>query len=97
MALLEVYNILSYHFVRGMISRGFISLAHTTSDRNIADVVSKNWPEIHFKPLIKIVLRHNDDVSELSIDDVLPDCNLEDMLVYMYEDKNSQYINQEST
>ena len=24
MTLLEVYNILSYHFVRGMISRGFV-------------------------------------------------------------------------
>merc|ERR1719148_518629 len=39
----KIHNILSYHYVRSIISWKFISLTHLTSKSNLADIVSKHW------------------------------------------------------
>ena len=52
------HNILSYHYVRSMIARGFISLTHLTSKSNLADIVTKHWGHSSAYPLIQPVLYH---------------------------------------
>ena len=37
------HNILSFHYVRSMISRGCINLQHLASEWNFADILTKNW------------------------------------------------------
>ena len=37
------HNILSFHYVRSMISQGYINLQHLASHSNFADVLTKNW------------------------------------------------------
>ena len=37
------HQILSFHFVRSLIEKGFISICHLNSQWNIADVLSKHW------------------------------------------------------
>ena len=36
-------QILSFHFVRSLISKGFISIRHLNSQLDVADVLSKHW------------------------------------------------------
>ena len=46
------HNILSYHYVRSMIARKFISLTHLTFKSNLADIVTKHWGHSSAYPLI---------------------------------------------
>ena len=59
------HNILSYHYVKSMISRGFLSLNHLDSKSNIADVVTKHWSLGSVQLLLKAVLGHCGDTAEL--------------------------------
>ena len=63
------HNILSYHYVRSMIARKFISLNHLTSKSNLADIVTKHWGHSSAYPLIKPVLHHIGDTGMLGDDD----------------------------
>ena len=59
------HNILSYHYVKSMISRGFLSLNHLDSKSNIADVVTKHWALGSVQLLLKAVLGHCGNTAEL--------------------------------
>ena len=37
------HNILTFHFVRSMIAKGFIALNHLRSKNNLSDVLTKHW------------------------------------------------------
>jgi hypothetical protein len=63
------HNILSFHYVRSMIARGFIALTHTASQDNLADVVTKHWAYNSVYSLLRPVFHHMGDTSELFIDD----------------------------
>ena len=63
------HNILSYHYVRSMIARGFIALTHTNSGDNLADVVTKHWSYNTVKNLLKPVFYHSGDTNDLYDDD----------------------------
>ena len=53
------HNILSYHFVRSMIAKGFINMLHIRSPFNIADTLSKHWShQSNYKHLIKPLLNY---------------------------------------
>jgi hypothetical protein len=52
-----------------MIAKGFISLNHTNSKDNLADVVTKHWSYNSVKELLKPVFYHEGDTSQLYIDD----------------------------
>ena len=63
------HNILSYHYVRSMIARGFIALTHTSSESNLADVVTKHWSHRSVYDLLRPVFHHVGDTATLYIDD----------------------------
>jgi hypothetical protein len=63
------HNILSFHYVRSMIAKGFISLTHTNSQDNLADVVTKHWSYNSVRNLLKPVFYHAGDTSNLFVDD----------------------------
>ena len=52
------HNILSFHYVRSMIAKKFISLNHLVSKSNLADIVTKHWGYSSSYPLIRPVLHH---------------------------------------
>ena len=59
------HNILSFHYVRSMIARGFIALTHINSENNLADVVTKHWSYNTVKGLLKPVFDHMGNTDEL--------------------------------
>ena len=65
------HNILSYHFVRSMIAKGFISLHHIASQYNVADTLSKHWShQANYKNLIKPLLNNFDYCASVNIEDL---------------------------
>ena len=55
------HNILSYHYVRSMIAKGFINLLHVRSAFNLADTLSKHWShQANYKNLIRPLLNFYD-------------------------------------
>ena len=63
------HNILSFHFVRDIISKGYISMNHIRSGSNIADILSKHWSHKSAYPLIRPVFNYIGDTGDLFIDD----------------------------
>ena len=67
------HNILSFHFVRSMISRGFIALHHIRSHNNLSDVLTKHWSYNSVKDLLKPIFHFIGNMANLYIDDS-PSC-----------------------
>lgn len=67
------HNILSYHYVRSQIARGYIALHHIRSHNNISDVVSKHWSYGSVKDLLKPIFNTVGNTAKLFVDDS-PDC-----------------------
>jgi hypothetical protein len=63
------HNILSFHYVRAMIARGFIAMHHVVSKSNVADIVTKHWGHSSVYHLLKPVFGHEGDTDELYEDD----------------------------
>ena len=63
------HNILSFHYVRSMIARGFIALTHVNSKDNLADVVTKHWGYNSVKDLLKPVFSHAGNTKDLIAED----------------------------
>jgi len=64
------HNILSYHYVRSMIAKGFLAMHHIQSGDNVADVVSKHWSHASvYHTLLKPVFHHIGNTAKLFIDD----------------------------
>ena len=66
------HNILSFHYVRSMISQGYINLQHLASELNFADVLTKNWSyqTSHYE-LIQPVFYHSGNTAALFLDNTL--------------------------
>ena len=64
------HNILSFHYVRSLMSQGFINLQHIPSESNIADVLSKHWKYKSAWPLLQPVLHFEGNVGTMYIDDL---------------------------
>lgn len=67
------HNILSFHFVRGMIARGFIALYHIRSENNLADILTKHWSHNSVYNLLRPIFHHVGNTAELYTDDT-PGC-----------------------
>ena len=68
------HNILSFHYVRSMISQGYINLQHLASEWNFADILTKNWSyQSSYHPLIQPVFHfhHSGNTAALFLDDTL--------------------------
>ena len=66
------HNILSLHYVRSMISQGYINLQHLASEWNFADILRKNWSyQSSYHELIQPVFHHSGNTAVLFIDDTL--------------------------
>ena len=66
------HNILSFHFVRSMISRGYINLRHIASGWNFSDILTKNWSyQSSYRELIQPVFHHAGNTAALFLDDTL--------------------------
>ena len=70
------HNILSFHFVRSMIARGYINLLHIMSKYNFADILTKNWGyQGTYHELIQPVFHHVGNTASLFLDDTL-ECDI---------------------
>jgi hypothetical protein len=67
------HNILSYHYVRSMISRGFIALHHLRSHNNLSDVLTKHWSYNSVRHLLQPAFHYVGNTANLYIDDT-PGC-----------------------
>ena len=66
------HNILSFHYVRSMISRGYINLQHIASEWNFPDILTKNWSyQSSYRELIQPVFHHARNTAALFLDDTL--------------------------
>ena len=66
------HNILSFHYIRSMISRGYINLQHLASEWNFADILTKNWSyQSSYHELIQPVFHHPGNTAALFLDDTL--------------------------
>ena len=63
------HNILSYHFVRSMIARGFIALHHLKSKNNLVDVLTKHWSHTSVYNLLRPIFHHGGNTASLYTDD----------------------------
>jgi len=65
------HNILSFHYVRSLLSRGFIRLGHLPSEFNVTDTLSKHWShQSNYTNLIKPLLNSHKPYIEI---DELPE------------------------
>ena len=67
------HNILSYHYVRSQIARGYIALHHIRSHNNVADIVSKHWSFSSVSDLLAPVFNTVGNTASHYEDDS-PDC-----------------------
>ena len=66
------HNILSFHYVRSMTSRGYINLQHLASRWNFADILTKNWSyQSSYHELIQPVFHHSGNTAALFLDNAL--------------------------
>ena len=79
------HNILTFHFVRSMISRGFIALNHLRSENNLSDILTKHWSHTSVYNLLNsvysiieetqqtyILMTHQDSYSETATQSWIP-------------------------
>ena len=68
------HNILSFHYVRSMISQGYINLQHLSSEWNFAHILAKNWSyQSSYYELIQLVyvFCHSGNTAALFLGDTL--------------------------
>ena len=64
------HNILSFHYVRSMISQGYINLQHLSSESNFTDILRKNWSyQSSYYELIQPVFHHSWNTAALILND----------------------------
>ena len=82
------HNILSYHYVRNMISKGYIHLQHITSQWNLADTLSKNWShQANYKKLIKPLLNFHEYENIFQFEDIQSMINHDIIELQLSEDQ----------
>ena len=66
------HNILSFHFVRSMVARGYINMLHIISKYNSGDILTKHWGyQGTYHELIQPVFHHVGNTVNLFLDDIL--------------------------
>ena len=66
------HNILSFNYVRSMISRVYINLQHLASQWNFADILTRNWSyQSSYYELIQPVFHHSGNTAAAFLDDTL--------------------------
>ena len=66
------HNILSFHFVRGTISKLYINMLHIETKDNFADILTKHWGyQGTYYELIQPVFHHEGNTAVLFLDDTL--------------------------
>ena len=63
------HHILSYHYVRSMIARGFILMQHLAGKDNCADILTKHWGHSVVYPLLKPIFYYCGNTGDLLQDD----------------------------
>ena len=66
------HNILPFHYVRSMISRGYINLQHLASEWNFTNILTQHWSyQSSYYELIQPVFHHSGNTVALFLDDTL--------------------------
>ena len=68
------HNMLSFHYVRSMIARGFVALHHLKSANNLADILTKHWSHASVHGLLCPIFHHQGNTANLHDDDT-PGCS----------------------
>ena len=71
------HNILSFHFVRDTISKGFIELVHIASEFNAADILTKHWSyQASYPNILRPFLFYSGNVGNLYDNDEIDESTL---------------------
>ena len=67
------HNILLFHYVRSMISQGYINIQYIVSKWNFYDILNKHWSyqNSYYYDLIQPVFHHSGNTTALFLDDIL--------------------------
>ena len=66
------HNILSFHYVRSLLAKGFIVLSHIPSAFNVADTLSKHWShQSNYHHLIRPLLNSHEKKITVSYEELL--------------------------
>ena len=66
------HNTLSFHYVRSVISQGYINLQHLVLEWNITDILTKSWSyQCSYYELIQPVFHHSRNIAALFLDNIL--------------------------
>ena len=66
------HNIVSFHYVKSMLSRGYINMQHIASKWNFSDISTKHWSyQSSYHELIQPVFHHFGSTVALFFDDIL--------------------------
>eukprot|EP00536_Pseudo-nitzschia_multiseries_P018848 jgi/Psemu1/57626/gm1.57626_g len=63
------HNILSFHYVRSMIARGFILMMHIPGKDNCADILTKHWSHSVVYPLLRPIFHFCGNTGDFLQDD----------------------------
>ena len=66
------HNILSFHYVRSMISQGYVNMLRIASKYNFADILTKHWGHqgTYYK-LIQSLFHHEGNTAALFLDNTI--------------------------
>ena len=66
------HNILSFHFVRSMVSQGYINILHIVLKYSFANILTKHWGyQDTYHELIQSIFHHEGNTSALFLDNTI--------------------------
>ena len=66
------HNILSFHYVRSMTSKGYVNMLHIAFKYNFVDILTKHWGhQGTYYELIQPVFRHEGNTAALFLDNTV--------------------------
>ena len=87
------HNILSFHFVRSILSQQYINLMHIKSEYNCSDVLTKHWGyNVVWKHILQPLFHFAGNTANLMYDDtLLVDTSIDESKLSSIFDEHGEY------
>ena len=87
------HNILSFHFVRSILSQQYINLMHIKSEYNCSDLLTKHWGyNVVWKHILQPLFHYAGNTANLMYDDtLLVDTSIDESKLSSLFDEHGEY------
>ena len=87
------HNILSFHFVRSILSQQYINLMHIKSEYNCSDLLTKHWGyNVVWKHILQPLFHYAGNTANLMYDDtLLVDTSIDESKLSSIFDEHGEY------